>query len=116
VIEDDSELFQRALDDANVPVLPVDPVSQVFLRFERDLDLVRAAADLGTTAEGLRNDINDLNPVLEVVVPIDGLDPRSVSPRLDRDDFTNLYLESLCVLLLPAENQPDPVLCDEVLQ
>jgi mono/diheme cytochrome c family protein len=115
VIEDDSELFQRSLDDAGVPVTSVDPVSQVFLRFERDLDLVRAAGDLGTTPEALRRDIADLNPVLEVVVPLAGVRAGN-APKLDRDDFTAIYLESLCVLLVASDNQPDPVLCAEVVE
>lgn len=115
VIEDDSELYQRALDDAGVPASGVDPVSQVFLRFDADLNSRRVAGDLGISLEDLERDIRDLNPVLQVVLPIEGVDPR-YAPKLDRDDFTAVYLESLCILQGASDNQPDPVLCAEVVE
>jgi len=115
IIEDDSEIFQRSLDDAGVPVSGVDPLSQVFLRFDADLDLRRAAGDLGTSAEDLERNIRELNPVLQVVLPRAGVDSR-VAPKLDRDDFTAVYLESLCILEGASNNQPDPVRCAEVVE
>ena len=60
-------------------------------------------------------DIRELNPVLQVVLPVDGVDPR-IAPKLDRDDFTAVYLESLCILQGASDNQPDPVRCAEVVE
>jgi hypothetical protein len=33
---------------------------------------------------------------------------------LDRDDFTQFYIDSLCILSAVNENTPDPVLCADV--
>jgi hypothetical protein len=34
---------------------------------------------------------------------------------LDRDDFTALYVASLCVLSTPDNNQPDAAVCDAAI-
>jgi len=115
IVEDDSESFQRSLGRAGIPIEGADPVSQVFLRFDGDVDIRRAAGDLGLNAELLDNDLRELNPVLQVLRRGSGLDVLR-PPTLDRDDFEALYLESLCILLGASDNQPDPVLCAEVVE
>jgi hypothetical protein len=35
---------------------------------------------------------------------------------LDRDDFTQLYVPSLCVLSTPLENRPDDNVCEDALR
>jgi mono/diheme cytochrome c family protein len=105
IVEGDSQSFyQNALARANVPREGVDPVSSVFFRFDQDITLEDAAGDLGLTPDELADELNILNPALGV------LD----QGRIDRDDFTQFYVDSLCELQIVAENQPVVELCDAV--
>lgn len=104
-IENDSDAFYlTALRAANLPLNGAEPVFRAFSRFDRDMTLKDAAADLGLTADGLDDVLNLLDPALSV---LDG-------GTLDRDDFTAQYLESLCILSISNANQPDPAVCAEV--
>jgi hypothetical protein len=101
-VKEDSDLYQRALQSAALPLVGGDPVSSVYLRFDDDLDIADAAGDLGVTPDELERDITLLNPVLTVLR----------GGTLDRDDFTAKYVESLCDLLGSSENAPDEAICD----
>ncbi len=105
-VKADSELYLRALQQADLPVQGGDPVFRVFQRFDDDLVLADAAGDLGVTITDLRDDLDLLNPRLAILE----------RATIDRDDFTQLYVESLCILSEPNENQPDPALCDLIDQ
>jgi serine/threonine-protein kinase len=103
IVQEDSQgFYQRALQLADLPVQGVDPISSVFLRFDQDVRIEDAAGDLGLTPDDLKDNLDLLNPVLSVL-------DRGV---LDRDDFTALYIDSLCRLSTPLENQPDVAVCD----
>jgi hypothetical protein len=102
VQEDSQGFYQRALQLADLPVQGGDPVSSVFLRFDQDLRVADAAGDLGLTPDDLLDNLDLLDPVLSV------LDQGT----LDRDDFTAVYVDSLCRLSTPLENQPDVAVCD----
>jgi serine/threonine-protein kinase len=103
IVQEDSQgFYQRALQLADLPIQGGDPVSNVFLRFDQDVRAEDAAGDLGLTPDDLRDNLDLLNPVLSV------LDRGSI----DRDDFTALYIDSLCRLSTPLENQPDVAVCD----
>jgi mono/diheme cytochrome c family protein len=105
IVERDTQsFFQNALAQANVPREGADPMSEVFFRFDQDMRLEDAAGDLGLTVDDLESDLNLLNPALQV------LDGSSV----DRDDFTQFYVDSLCKLQVFGDNVPDPALCDAV--
>ncbi|MEO8180185.1 MAG: hypothetical protein ABI895_15220 [Deltaproteobacteria bacterium] len=102
-IQDDSEgFYQAALQRADLPVQGGDPVSSVFLRFDQDMRLEDAAGDLGLTPDELGDNLDLLDPVLAT------LDRGSI----DRDDFTAVFVDSLCILSTPLENQPDEAVCD----
>jgi len=102
-VQEDSEgFYQRALQQADLPIQGGDPVSSVFLRFDQDVRIEDAAGDLGLTPDELADNLQLLNPVLEV------LDKGSI----DRDDFTALYVDSLCLLSTNLENQPLAAVCD----
>ena len=90
---------------ADLPTTGGDPVSNVFLRFDADLTLKDAAGDLGLTPSDLERNLQLLDPVLSVLR----------QSTLDRDDFTALFVASLCTLSSPLENQPDPAVCDAAL-
>jgi len=105
IVEGDStNFFKRALADAQVPAEGSDPVSTVFFRFDQDIVIADAAGDLGLTADDLDNNLNLLEPELGVLR----------NSTLDRDDFTQFYVASLCVLQNVGDNAPDPALCDQV--
>ena len=102
VADDSSAFYQAALSRAGLPIQGVDPVSFVFLRFDQDMTLADAAGDLGVTPDVLEGELNDLDPSLNILE----------QSRLDRDDFTAVYVNSLCILSIVNENQPDQAACD----
>jgi hypothetical protein len=105
-IEEDSDSFYlNALRRANLPIAGAEPISAVFQRFDRDMTLRDAAADLGLTEDELDQELNTLEPELTVL--------RRGS--IDRDDFTALYVASLCVLSGVNQNQPEVAACDAAI-
>jgi len=103
--QDSQGFYQRALQLADLPTQGADPVSSVFLRFDQDMQLADAAGDLGLTPDDLRGNLDLLDPVLSVLK----------KGTLDRDDFTALYVASLCTLSTPLNNQPNAAVCDAAL-
>jgi mono/diheme cytochrome c family protein len=104
VDEDSQQFYKAALTKAGVELQGVEPVSSVFFRFDQDMKLADAAGDLGLTADELADNLDILNPALNVL-------DRGV---MDRDDFTQFYIDSLCRLQVVAVNAPDPVLCADI--
>jgi mono/diheme cytochrome c family protein len=105
VKDDSSGFYQRALTSAGLPIQGGDPVSNVFLRFDADVTLADAAGDLGVTPDDLADALDLLDPTLTVL-------RRST---IDRSDFTDLYVASLCELTFTFENQPEAATCDNLL-
>jgi mono/diheme cytochrome c family protein len=106
VKEDSENFYERALTQAKLPTTGGDPVSNVFLRFEQDLGLADVAGELGVTPEDLRDSLNLLEPEFAVLE----------RGTIDRDDFTALYLASVCELSSLLENRPQDAVCDQVLR
>jgi len=102
VQEDSQGFYQRALQLGDLPIQGGDPVSSVFLRFDQDLRIEDVAGDLGVTPDDLDDNLDLLDPVLAVLE----------RGTVDRDDFTAVYVNSLCIMSTPLENQPDPAVCD----
>jgi hypothetical protein len=102
VTEDSQTFYQSALQRLSLPVQGGDVVSSVFLRFDQDMTLNDAAGDLGESPADLLNDLNDLDPTLSVLK----------KGTIDRDDFTAVFINSLCIESEVLENQPDPAVCD----
>jgi hypothetical protein len=103
IVQEDSQgFYQRALQLADLPVQGGGPVSSVFLRFDQDVRIEDAAGDLGLTPADLRDNLDLLNPALSALA----------QGSLDRDDFTALYIDSLCRVSTPLENQPGVAVCD----
>jgi mono/diheme cytochrome c family protein len=105
VADDTDQFYQRALQDANLPVTGPDPVSRVFQRFDLDLELADVAGDLGINPDQLSNDINELAEQVQVVDVTGG--------SIDRDDFTQFFLNSVCIISVALENAPDVADCDQ---
>ena len=106
-VKSDSENFyQRALQQAGLPTTGGDSVANVFLRFDADVRLEDAAGDLGVTPQDLEDNLNLLDPVMTVLR----------RGTISRDDFTALYISSLCELTFIQENRPDEAVCDDALR
>jgi mono/diheme cytochrome c family protein len=105
VESDSSTFYLNALNQANLPISGSEPVSTVFLRFDQDMTLKDAASVLGLSDAELDDTLGLLDPALGVLR----------NGTIDRDDFTALYLESLCILSLANENRPDDALCADLL-
>ncbi|HTV20026.1 MAG TPA: hypothetical protein VMG12_15185 [Polyangiaceae bacterium] len=103
VIADDSELYRTALERVGVPTTGSDPVAATYLRFNVDLDLAQAAAELGVTADELKDNLNLLDPRLSVL--------RQTS--VERETFTDTFAESLCFMQSLGRNIADPDICDQ---
>jgi mono/diheme cytochrome c family protein len=106
VQNDNSSFYQSALQRVSLPTQGVDPVSAVWLGFDADVTLARAAGDLGLVATELKDNIDLLNPVASVLR----------ASTLDRDDFAGIFIDSLCILSTNLENQPDPAVCAQFAQ
>jgi hypothetical protein len=103
VLASDRAIFAASLADVGVDIdAQPEPIGQTFASFDADVTLATAAADLYLTPEELRENLSVLDPALGV---LDG-------GAVDRDDFTTLYVNSLCVLGVINENQVSPELCD----
>jgi mono/diheme cytochrome c family protein len=103
VTEDSQIFYQSALQRVQLPIQGGDPVSNVFIRFDsQDMTLNDAAGDLGLLPADLLNDLNDLDPTLAVLK----------KGTLDRDDFTAVFINSLCIESEVLENQPVAAVCD----
>jgi serine/threonine-protein kinase len=105
VKDDSSAFYQSSLTRAGLPVQGGDPVSNTFLRFDADMTLADAAGDLGVTPDDLSDALDLLDPSLATL-------DRST---IDRDDFTEFYIQSLCELTFTLENQPEAAVCDQAL-
>jgi len=103
VTEDSERFYQSALRGAELAVQGGDPVSNVFIRFDsQDMTINDVAGDLGVTPGDLDDDLDLLDPTLAVLK----------RGTLDRDDFTAVFVDSLCVMSTNLENQPDVAVCD----
>jgi len=103
VIESDSASYQASLERAGLPSTGGDPVAGAYLRFNDELDLTTAAGELGVTEELLRRNLNLLDPRLSVLR----------QTTVEREDFSDTFEESLCILQIISQNTPDPNRCDQ---
>jgi mono/diheme cytochrome c family protein len=102
-LADDTQAFyDTALARAALPLRGREPVSSVFLRFDLRMTLADAAGDLGLSASKLQDALNLLDPALGVLK----------KGSLDRDDFTAVYVASLCRLSEVLANQPEEAVCN----
>lgn len=105
VIAADSALFQTSLQRAGLPTTGGDPVAGVYLRFNDEVDLATAAGELGVTESDLRSNLNLLDPRLSVLR----------QTTVEREDFSDTFEESLCIMQIISQNAPDPNRCDQFL-
>jgi serine/threonine-protein kinase len=95
----DSEVHIRAVERAGIPRGTPDPITRTFLDFQLgNLTLEKAAGELNVTADELQENLQQLDPRLGTL---------SVRGNyVDRDVFTDAYLDALCELQTVSENQP----------
>jgi mono/diheme cytochrome c family protein len=104
-IDQDNQFYTGALSRAGVPAAVADPIEQVFILFDSDLELADVAGDLGVTPGDLARELSGLDPELQVVDP----------GTIDRDDFTEIFLGNLCLLQGSSENRPNDADCDQAI-
>ena len=103
VIAEDSAYYLASLERAGLPSTGSDPVAQSYLRFNVEVDLKQAAAELGLTLDELDDDLNLLDPRLSVLR----------QTTIEREDFTDTFEESLCIMQVISRNVPED--CDQFL-
>jgi hypothetical protein len=89
--------YIRSMNELGGRMSEPDPVSHVFVAFEADVTAEVAAAELGVPLDFFRRSLPKLSAELQVLAG-DG--------RIDRDAFSNLFFETLCVLQAVSENTP----------
>lgn len=92
----DAEAYLAKLSEIDVGGFSDDPVSANFYRFEADVGLRQAAAELMVEPETLEHALPGLDTDFQVI---------SLTP-LDRELFTSLYLEVLCSVYPAGEVRP----------
>jgi len=100
--QDYEALTLPALRLAGVAPQLTEPITAAASAFDQAVTLDRAASELLILPEELRENLVLLDPAMAV---LDG-------GQLDRSDFTQLYRQSLCLLGIILENQPDPGECE----
>ncbi len=95
----DSAMHMTATERAGVPKGTPDAITRTFLDFQLgNINLNYAAGELGLTADELLENLDILDPRLAPLSAKDGY--------VDRNIFTDSYLDALCVLQTVAENGP----------
>jgi len=95
----DSAMHMSATERAGVPIGTPDPITRTFLDFQlKDIPLNYAAGELGITADELLENLDILDPRLSPLGAKGGY--------VDRNIFTDSYLDALCTLQTVAENGP----------
>jgi hypothetical protein len=98
LVRRDTDLHTDALTRAGVPARVPDPVSSLYLQFEREpLTLARAAGELGVSAETLQQKLSELDPRLHALEAPAGI---------DRATLNEVFHAAQCVLLAGAQNRP----------
>jgi hypothetical protein len=102
----DGDRFNFNVQSAGVPTGgEQEPILEVFLAFtDEDVDVRRAAAELWITETALREKLGQLSP---------DLDNLANGQKVRRLDFTNVYADSICELLIGHTKKcpnPNPVL------
>lgn len=87
----DGDRFNLAVQNAGVPIGgDKEPIVTVFLAFDEDVEIRRAAAELWTTEDTLRQKLGELSPDL------DDLGKEATGVR--RDVFTEAFADAACKL------------------
>ncbi len=89
VVSDDSSVFLQSVQRLSPPTTTtVEPVSTSFHEFEQDVDLRRAAAELGFTRDQLLSQLGRLDPALAPLA----------TGSIKRDVFKAKFAQAVCLL------------------
>jgi hypothetical protein len=97
ILAADNERHRAARQRAGVPPDAPDPVSRVYLDFDRPLDLERAAAELGVLAQTLSDHLGVLPALAPLATP---------SGTVERAVFSEAHLDALCAVHATSRNRP----------
>jgi hypothetical protein len=110
VIQRDSAQYASALSRAGLQPSGVDPIHTAYARFDGDVTLPVAAAELGVRADDLSRELVFLSSRVDARLAV------LATGGLSRADFEELYLPTLCALQISNENQPAAAACAAVGQ
>lgn len=104
ILDDDRQQFYaRALVLAGLDINDPEPIGPLLDDFDADVDLATAAGDVLFRPEAFQRNIQELPEPVHIL---------GSGGRLDRDDWTSLYVQSLCILSVALENMPDAEICN----
>jgi hypothetical protein len=110
VLQSDSAQYVSALSRAGLQPSGVDPIHSAYARFDGDVTLGVAAAELGVRTDDLSRELVFLSSQVDAKLSV------LATGRLSRADFEGLYLPTLCALQISNENQPAAAACAAVGQ
>jgi hypothetical protein len=97
IIERDGRNYLSALAELSPPAdSNAEPIIEVFDRFEANVDLDQAAAELGIEPKALLSSLGQLNPALS---PLQ-------NGSIKRETFRDLFAETVCLLNLGLADDP----------
>jgi len=102
IITGDQQVYRGALGRMDIPLNGDDPISNTFIRFDKDVVINDVAGDLLFSVEELTQNIARLDPALA------GLDN---GVPVDRDDWKGLYINTLCITSVSQDNHPADAEC-----
>lgn len=107
LLDADRNFYAFALEDAGVDIdQSPEPLSDALAEFSGELDAASVAGALLISEEDLLNELSNLDPSLSVL---------GAGGSVSRADFDALYVQSLCIMSVVLENQPDIATCDAAL-
>jgi serine/threonine-protein kinase len=87
----DTQRYQNAILQSGAPIdLPLEPISEAFLRRRFNVSLTRAAAELGISEETLLTQLGGLDPSLGTLV----------NGSIKRDTWNEVFPQTVCALRL----------------
>lgn len=101
--EDREQFYASSLTRLGLDIDDPEPIGPLLAAFDADVDLATAAGDVLLSPEAFQRDIRELPEAVQVL---------DSGGKLDRDDWTSLYVQSLCILSVVLDNAPDAAVCD----
>ncbi|MGH1342828.1 MAG: c-type cytochrome domain-containing protein [Nannocystales bacterium] len=104
IIQADTTAFQGAVSATGVdPGLTLEPISDTFARFQLNVSLEVAAAELGIAPATLATQLGGLEPALSPLV----------NSTIKRDTWTSLFANTVCRLKLGLADDPQCAVVEE---
>ena len=91
-LESDADQYARARANAGLASDGADPLASALLRFDQDVRIEEQAGDLWVPQSAITDNAGELSPVF-------------AAPFADRDDYSTVYADAICIVT-ETENRP----------